>query len=174
MLGPEECWAGLGASEGADEVASSVPLPLGPHHLASKQEGHFGHGLEWGRLGGAAWGPWAEGDVSEGWRGHLQASLGGQLEVVAAAEPSAAAVCSCSPQSARRDPSAASGSEHRTQHSQQVEFKSLSLSTLKEDVAAYLLQLFLHRPLLLSDAAELGGVLLTKDSSGLLGCSLFG
>lgn len=61
-----------------------------------------------------------------------------------------------------------------TQHSQRVEFKLRSLFTLNEGVAAYLLQLFLHRPLLLSDAAELGGVLLSKDSSGLLGCSLLG
>ncbi len=41
-------------------------------------------------------------------------------------------------------------------------------------VVVYLLQLFLDHPLLLSDVAELGGVLLGEDSAGLLGCSLFG
>lgn len=41
-------------------------------------------------------------------------------------------------------------------------------------MVAYLLQLFLHRPLLLSDVAELGGVLFGEGSAGLLGCSLFG
>lgn len=39
--------------------------------------------------------------------------------------------------------------------------------------ALYLLQLFLDHPLLLSDVAELGGVLLSKGSPRLLGCSLF-
>lgn len=41
-------------------------------------------------------------------------------------------------------------------------------------VVVYLLQLFLHRALLLGDIAELGGVVLAERSASLLGCSLFG
>lgn len=53
---------------------------------------------------------------------------------------------------------------------------TLSTAVLNEapGVVVYLLQLFLDRPLLLGDVAELGGVVLGEGSASLLGRSLLG
>lgn len=100
---------GRGASEEADEEASSALLPPGPCHLGSNQMVRLGRGLGWDCPGGAAWTQWAERGLEE----LLQAPWEEQLAAAAAAS---AAAWSCSPRSALRGLSAASGSEHTHQN----------------------------------------------------------